>query len=57
MYDIDPNKIVAEINATVNKYSGKLSYVELGWDIIQISHPKYDKPLEQLVPLLVYDFK
>lgn len=57
MYDPQTDKIIKMITDTVNRYNGQFHSVALDWEVISMSHPRYESKVEQLVPLLVIDWK
>lgn len=57
MWNINPDKIVKMCETMANRHRGEMHALYLDWEIKVISHPRYEGKIEQIVPLLVIDFK
>lgn len=42
---------------TCNKHAGRMHSVTLDWEIIQLSNPRIEGKIDQVVPLIVIDWK
>ena len=57
MFDPKPKEIVKMIQDLCSKHRGEMLSLVLDWDTIEINNPRYEGKIQQLVPLLVIDFK
>ena len=47
-------RMFAELN---HRYAGRMHSSALDWQVIKLVHPRYDEPIDQLVPLVLIDWK
>lgn len=57
MWNVSPDKVQKMFLHMADRHKGEMHSIYLDWQVYQISHPRYDEKIEQLVPLVVIDFK
>ena len=57
MYDPQMDKAMKLMSDTCDKYHGRMNSCVLEWETISLSHPRYEGKIDQLVPLVVIDWK
>ena len=57
MWNINPDKLFKMFTHMCDKHRGEMHSAYLDWEIVEVTHPKYDSKIQQLVPLVVIDFK
>lgn len=57
MWNIRPDQVHKMFTHMADRHKGEMHAIYLDWRIMQIVHPRYEGKVEQLVPLVVIDFK
>ena len=57
LYNPHCDKIAKSVENICNKHAGDFHSIILGWEVKKTNHPNYAQPIEQLVPLIVIDWK
>ncbi len=57
MVTFQPEKVFKMFESMCNRHKGEMLSAVLDWEILEISHPRYEGKIQQVVPLLVIDFK
>ena len=57
MYDPHIDLVVKMYFDAVDKYHDKILSSALNWEALSISHPRYEKKIDQTVPLVLFDWK
>jgi hypothetical protein len=57
MYDTRPEKWQKMFIQMANTHKDEMHSIYLDWKIVQIYHPHYEKKIDQLLPMVVIDFK
>lgn len=52
-----PEDIKQMLFTMTDKHKGYMHSVYLNWQILKVTHPRYEGKIDQLVPLIVIDFK
>jgi len=54
---VDPNKILKVFEKLCGTHRGEMHSAYLDWEVVEVNSPRFDQPVEYLVPLFVIDFK
>lgn len=57
MWNMSPEKYYQMITHMADRHKGEMHSLYTDYKVIRVFHPKYDEAIEQIVPLLVIDFK
>jgi len=58
MYNPQIKEVISMCKTLTDKHIGEMNYLTLDWQVVQTFDARYpDKMIEQLLPLLVIDFK
>lgn len=56
MLPIRPEKILAMIEKMAARHKGEMHRIVVDWEIVKVSHPKFEGKTELVLPLMVIDF-
>ena len=57
MWNVDPAKILNMFQHMCDRHKGDMHSAYLDWQIMQLYHPRYNEKIDQIVPLIVIDYK
>ncbi len=57
MWNIHPDKIQKMFLHMADRHKGEMHSIYLDWQVLKIVHPRYEDKIDQIVPMVVIDFK